>query len=453
MGRIAGPFQSHPMPDMVFSPLGLVPKKGSSEFRLIHDLSFPLLNSVNSHIPVERSTVVFEDLDHCLSIIRRLGRGTLVAKADLQDAFRIIPIAPQDHRLLGFRFQGAYYYDRCLPMGCSVSCQTFEALSTALQWICTEKFGVSAMSHILDDFIFFGPHGVPNCQNNLDIFLSLCDKLSLPIKQAKTVQPATSVSLHGILVNTQDMSISLPEDKQRDLTQRLKALHKRKSATLREIQSLNGSINFACKVVVPGRAFARRLIDLTLGKSKPSHHIRITAEARKDMQAWLLFMQSFNGRSFILPDSWLSSDVVRLTTDACGMGYGAVLGDSWLQGRFHSSWKDKHISPKEFLPIILALRAWHPVLANKRILFLSDNSTVVAAINNQTSKDHDIMSLLRQFVVLCMQYNILFKGKHIPGKINTVADAISRFQIEKAREVRPTLQQLPVGIDSAWLPW
>ena len=39
--RIAGPFVSDPFPNMVYSPLGPVPKKEQGEFRLIHDLSFP----------------------------------------------------------------------------------------------------------------------------------------------------------------------------------------------------------------------------------------------------------------------------------------------------------------------------------------------------------------------------------------------------------------------------
>ena len=57
---------------------------------------------------------------------------------------------------------------------------------------------------------------------------------------------------------------------------------------------------------------------------------------------------------------------------------------------------------------------------------------MVHAINKQTLKDQDLMSLLRQFVVLCMQYNIMFRCKHIPGKTNHVDDAISRFQVNKA---------------------
>lgn len=42
-----------------------------------------------------------------------------------------------------------------------------------------------------------------------------------------------------------------------------------KKVTLQELQSLIGVLNFACLVVVPGRAFLRRLIDLTIGVKKP----------------------------------------------------------------------------------------------------------------------------------------------------------------------------------------
>ena len=37
---------------------------------------------------------------------------------------------------------------------------------------------------------------------------------------------------------------------------------------------------FACSVVVPGRTFLRRLIDLTKGIKKAHHHIRLNKDAR-----------------------------------------------------------------------------------------------------------------------------------------------------------------------------
>ena len=48
-GRIVGPFPAPPFRNFRTSPLGLVPKKDSTEFRLIHHLSFPTGYSVNDH--------------------------------------------------------------------------------------------------------------------------------------------------------------------------------------------------------------------------------------------------------------------------------------------------------------------------------------------------------------------------------------------------------------------
>ena len=102
--------------------------------------------------------VTYEILDHCLSIIQSIGPGCLIAKADIKDAFRIIPIHPEDYRLLGFTWRDHFYYDRCLPMGCSTSCQTLDLFTTSLLWILTSVLGGQHMSHILDDFIFITFH-------------------------------------------------------------------------------------------------------------------------------------------------------------------------------------------------------------------------------------------------------------------------------------------------------
>ena len=102
----AGPF-THPSPvGVVLSPL--LPKKVPGQFRLIHDLSFPKDNSVNSHIAKLHAEVYYELLDECVSIVREIGQGCLVATADIKGAFRTIPVHPADHRLLGLTWQDKY---------------------------------------------------------------------------------------------------------------------------------------------------------------------------------------------------------------------------------------------------------------------------------------------------------------------------------------------------------
>ena len=58
--------------------------------------------------------------------------------------------------------------------------------------------------------------------------------------------------------------------------------------------------NFACSVILPGWAFLRRLIDLTVGVRMPNHYIRLNREGKEDLNLWLSFFSNFNGKFFFL---------------------------------------------------------------------------------------------------------------------------------------------------------
>ena len=109
-------------------------------------------NSVNEHIPRENSSVQYESIENVIQLIKKFGKGALMAKLDVEDGFRNIPIHPSNHHFYGFIWKNQYYFDKCLPMGTTSSCQLFEKLSTALQWIMLNKYEASVMSHFIDDF-------------------------------------------------------------------------------------------------------------------------------------------------------------------------------------------------------------------------------------------------------------------------------------------------------------
>ena len=56
------------------------------------------------------------------------------------------------------------------------------------------------------------------------------------------------------------------------------------------------------------------------------------------------------------------------------------------------------------------------------------------------------MHLIRSLVAVCLEYNILFKAVHIPGLDNSLADAISRFQLNRFRELAPWADANPTVI-------
>ena len=343
--RLAGPFQSPPLSAFWISPLGLIPKKVQGKFRLIHHLSFPTGLSVNDGI----------SSDHTILLIKSAGPGCFLAKTDVKNAFRIIPIHPDDYGLLGMQWRGLYYYDRCMPMGCSSSCLTFEMFSTAVEWIARNKLKIDYILHILDDYLLVAPTE-QLCQQQLDLFLSLCSYLGIPIAPEKTCGPSTIMSFAGIELDSIFLEARLPRDKIEKCISLISDFIHRKKVTLKEVQSLNGLLNFACSVIRPGRAFLRRLIDLTVGVRLPNHCIRLNREVKEDLTTWLFFLLNFNGRYFLLDDLSLNSSKLNLFTDASGAhGFGTIFGSHWCYEKWSANWQYQNIAILEFYPIILSL--------------------------------------------------------------------------------------------------
>jgi len=445
-GRIAGPFRNPPFSAFCTSPLGLVEKKVPGTYRLIHHLSYPEGGSVNDGIPPESSSVNYQTIDQAIASIKSLGRGCYLAKTGIADAFRIVPLHPSQYPLFGFQWEGQFFYDRCLPMGCSSSCQIFEKLSKALLWISEQQLGIRHMVHVPDDFLILDKEA-PGCKEKLDSFTSTCLSLGIPISEEKTFNPSTTMTFLGYELDTQQMEVRLPLDKLAACQHLIEECLKREKIHLWDLQSIIGTLNFACGVILPGRAFLRRLINLTIGVTKPFHFIRITKAMREDLGIWSKFLKQCNGKSLFLPDRWLQSPSVHLYTDAAGsLGYGAVFGPHWFSGAWNAEWLNQPTTLLELYPIVLAVCVWGQQLANQCIYFHTDNQALVDIINKQSSKDPKIMFLVRDLVLQCLKHNILFKSLHVPGRTNILADHLSRLQVDKFQELAPYAHRLPVRL-------
>ena len=77
-------------------------KHETGTFLLIHNLSFPSDNSVNSGIDISDSQVVYDSIDTVISLVKHSGSNALMAKTDITNAFHLMPIHVADRSLLGF---------------------------------------------------------------------------------------------------------------------------------------------------------------------------------------------------------------------------------------------------------------------------------------------------------------------------------------------------------------
>lgn len=453
-GRIAGPFHDLPLSDLKISPLGLVPKKTPQQFRLIHNLSYPdkKEGSVNAGISDESASVQYSGIGEAITAIKALGTQSFLCKTDVRSAFRICPVHPTDYELLGIKWNGLYYVDRCLPMGCRTSCKIFEEFSSALEWIAIHKLGISSMVHILDDFLII-EQSKESCLSSFKKFVALCEDIGVPLSAEKTVLPSQVIDFVGITLDVQRSEARLPADKLEKCKNSLLKFLQKDKCTLKDMQSLIGLLNFACSVILPGRAFLRRMINLTMTVGQGQKFICISREAKLDMQTWLHFLNGYNGKSLFLDEKFLSSLTMNLFTDAAqSKGFAGIYGSKWFYGCFPDNWKSLNIMTLEFYPIVLAVEIWGSLWQNHSILFFTDNEALVSVINKQTSKDKVVMKMVRCLVLKCLQLNVLFRAKHIPGKKNVQADCLSRLQVEEFRKKAPYAQKDPCFIPDMWQP-
>lgn len=85
----------------------------------------------------------------------------------------------------------------------------------------------------------------------------------------------------------------------------------------------------------------------------------------------------------------------------------------------------------ELFPIIVTIELWGERLGNRQVVFWSDNMSVVQVANQHSARSPSVVSLLCFLVMRCLQVNIWFKAKDVPGIANDIADALSCSQFSQ----------------------
>lgn len=119
---------------MEISPFRVIPKKHSNKWRLIVDLSSPEGGSVNDGISRDLCSLSYVTVDEVAAYALELGQGAELGKLDIQSAYRIVPVHPDDRPLLGMRWKGAVFLDKALHFGLRSAPKVFNALADALEW-------------------------------------------------------------------------------------------------------------------------------------------------------------------------------------------------------------------------------------------------------------------------------------------------------------------------------
>lgn len=447
-GHTAGPFLSPPFQPFRCNPLGARPKP-DGQVRLILDLSQPDGGSVNDFIDRSCYSLQYVTIDHAVAAIFEAGpHRVLMAKADLKHAFRLIPVRQDQWWLLGFRWHGLYYHDMTLPFGCRSACRLFNDLAEVLCQALSHHSSNPHVFHYLDDFFFFSPAASSLCASTYQTFLSICETCGVPLSREKCCPPTTRMELLGCVLDTECLTISLPEHKVQDIILCLQSVRQSRKVRQRELLSLIGKLIHATKCIPAGRSFFRRLLDTAHSVKRPHHWVVLTTETKRDLDWWLSLLPTWNGVAPMVHPTWSPPTELNLFTDASLVGYGGMCGTEWFAAPWPPAtlrWRPG-MSWLEMVPILVACALWGPAWQGRRITFHSDNSGVVGACKKGWSRDPRLMSLLRQTCFIAAVNTFTFRVQHVAGYANTTADALSRLQLDRFRLLQPSAKDLPEDI-------
>ena len=246
LNRVAGPYDKVPFENYIQSPIGLVPKAGKEQTRLIFHLSYEFgegehNQSLNGTTPREICSVTYNDIDHAVRsilIIKQQGESNsehehepvvvYFGKSDIKSAFCLLGLNSRSWPWLVMIAQqpstGKWYFfvDKCLPFGASISCSHFQRVSNALKHIVQVKTG-HPLTNYLDDFLFFALT-VARCNYLLNRFLEICQQLGFPIAEDKTEWATQVIIFLGILLDGKHFVLSIPLEKRERAIQLLRLM-------------------------------------------------------------------------------------------------------------------------------------------------------------------------------------------------------------------------------------
>ena len=108
---MAGPFPHSKCAKVITSSIAVIPKKTVGKWQVMVDTSRPRGASVNDNLRRELTHIAFSSVEDAAHLMHYLGPNTLLAKLDVSEAYRLVPIHPEDRIFWGVQWQDAVYVD------------------------------------------------------------------------------------------------------------------------------------------------------------------------------------------------------------------------------------------------------------------------------------------------------------------------------------------------------
>ena len=275
----------------------------------------------------------------------------------------------------------------------------------------------------IDDFIIVSNKG--DAMRHFSKLSDLFDELGLPMNEDKRSPPSRVLTCLGITINLDNNSLAIEASKLEEIYAHCLQVRSKSSISRRQFQSLLGKLIYLHKCIKPARIFINRI--LALFRDNPqAKKIKLTGEFFKDINWFLTFLPHFSGSTKIFKEPIDQGS--SLYIDACTTGVGGIWNNRVYAAPIPAfNDFDPGIVHLEMLNILVALRVWAKSWASSMVTFYCDNMAVVQVVESGKTKDSFLSTCMRNIWLTTATYNIDLHIRHIEGRKNTIADALSRI--------------------------
>ena len=396
-----------------YSRLFFVPKKNGG-VRPIIDLSVLNLSLVIPRFKMETIHSIRKSL--------RLGHWTY--SVDLQDAYFHIPIHPSSRRFLRFQVQDQVFQFKALPFGLSSAPLAFTMVVQQVKRFLHQHH--RDLFQYLDDWLGQAP-SKERATLEAEFLVNLCQHLGLLVNREKSeLVPNQRFTFLGAEF---DLILGLVRPSQANystLVSLIQSFLGSQAPSAHSWQQILGSLCAQEKFVQFGRLHMRstqwQLADHWNQLSdSPDAPVPISPLVRSDLHWWLQSADRCRGVPLSPPDP-----TVRIFTDASTQGWGAHCQGDTYQGKWSAEESLLHINLLEMRAVRLTLERIRPA-PNVYVLVATDNSTVVAYINKEGgTRSRPLWEETRSLFAIVLQGSFFLRARHIPGRLNVIADQLSR---------------------------
>ena len=339
-GTMAGPLERSEELCWRINGFLSVPKPGGHR-RQVGDLSRPkegnIDKSFNGNVdpglrncwPLEQLTA--KQFSHMLL---SMGRGAVMGKSDLSQAYKCLPVSKRQRRLQRFMFAGKVFEDLRLIFGDTYAPMMFDRFHHVIvtAFVTTANNIPSCIwGKCIDDI----PVVVPEKREAwlrayFQAYRSVCDRLGVKISPVdnseKSFESSQRGEVLGIVFDSRKMVWRLPERKWRKLVSLVRGLCFREEAlSTHEWEVVTGKLNNLCELWRPGRLFMDSFYRCMEFSRKRGKSWPIKA-AKRDARVWLAVLEVrelpvLSIKRCPLPDHILSfSDASGEFLDSPGIG-------------------------------------------------------------------------------------------------------------------------------------